>query len=58
LGVELEDCTKAKPSARHWAHATGSDEEKLKVFRRVRDEIKRVFEAYAAGRKDAAKAKV
>jgi arsenate reductase len=42
----------------HWgfddpAHATGSEEEKLAVFRRVRDEIKRTFEAYAAGRKDA-----
>ncbi len=41
----------------HWgfddpAHATGSDEEKLAVFRRVRDEIRRVFEAYAAGRLD------
>jgi arsenate reductase len=45
----------------HWpfddpARATGSDEEKLVVFRRVRDEIKRVFEAYAAGRRDQAKA--
>jgi len=44
----------------HWgfddpAHATGSDEEKLAVFRRVRDEIKRVFEAYAAGRLNEAK---
>ncbi|MDQ6631318.1 MAG: arsenate reductase ArsC [Verrucomicrobiota bacterium] len=42
----------------HWgfddpAHATGSDEEKLKMFRSVRDEIRRVFEAYAAGRRDA-----
>jgi arsenate reductase (thioredoxin) len=41
----------------HWgfddpAHATGSDEEKMQVFRRVRDEIKGTFEAYAAGRKD------
>jgi arsenate reductase len=41
----------------HWgfydpAHATGTDDEKLAVFRRVRDEIKMVFEAYAAGRKD------
>jgi arsenate reductase len=41
----------------HWpfddpAHATGTDEEKLAVFRRVRDEIKKVFEAYAAGRRD------
>ena len=42
----------------HWgfddpAHASGTDEEKLAVFRRVRDEIRRVFEAYAAGRRDA-----
>jgi arsenate reductase len=39
----------------HWgfddpAHATGAEEEKLAVFRRVRDEVRRVFEAYAAGR--------
>lgn len=43
----------------HWgfydpAKAEGTDEEKLAVFRRVRDEIKLVFEAYAAGRKDQA----
>ena len=42
----------------HWgfddpAHATGTAEEQLLVFRRVRDEIKRVFDAYAAGRRDA-----
>ena len=41
----------------HWpfddpAHAEGSDEDKLAVFRRVRDEIKRTFDAYAAGRRD------
>ena len=41
----------------HWgfddpAHATGSEEEQMAVFRRVRDEIRRVFEAYAAGRRD------
>ena len=41
----------------HWgfddpAHATGTEDEQLAVFRRVRDEIARVFEAYAAGRKD------
>src|SRR5512138_1328539 len=34
----------------HWgfddpAHATGTEEDKLVVFRRVRDEIRRVFEA-------------
>ncbi len=39
----------------HWgfddpAHATGSEDEQMAVFRRVRDEISRVFEAYAAGR--------
>jgi arsenate reductase len=44
----------------HWgfydpAKAEGTDEEKLAVFRRVRDEIKMVFEAYAAGRRDHAK---
>jgi len=38
----------------HWgfddpAHATGTDKEILREFRRVRDEIKLVFEAYAAG---------
>ena len=43
----------------HWglddpAHAAGTEEERLAVFRRVRDEIKRVFEAYAAGRRDQA----
>ena len=41
----------------HWpfddpAHATGSEEEKMAVFRRVRDEIRRVFTAYAYGRRD------
>jgi len=44
----------------HWgfddpAHASGTDAEKLAVFRRVRDEIKRVFDAYGAGRKDQAR---
>lgn len=43
----------------HWgfddpAHATGSEEEQLAVFRRVRDEIRLVFEAYAAGRRESA----
>jgi arsenate reductase len=38
----------------HWgfddpAHATGTEEEILTQFRRVRDQIKLVFEAYAAG---------
>lgn len=44
----------------HWpfddpAHATGTDEEKLAVFRRVRNEIRRVFTAYGEGRRDAVK---
>jgi arsenate reductase (thioredoxin) len=34
------------------ALATGADDEQLAAFRRVRDEIRRVFEAYAAGRLD------
>lgn len=46
----------------HWgfedpAHAIGTDEEKLTVFRRVRDQIKMVFGAYAEGRRDQAKAR-
>jgi arsenate reductase len=46
----------------HWgfddpAHATGTEAEQMAVFRRVRDEIRRVFEAYAAGRRDEAKAR-
>jgi arsenate reductase len=41
----------------HWgfddpANATGSEVEILAVFRNTRDEIQRVFEAYAAGRKN------
>ena len=41
----------------HWgfddpAHATGSEDEQFEVFRRVRDEIRKVFEAYAAGLKE------
>ncbi|MCL5098864.1 MAG: arsenate reductase ArsC [Candidatus Omnitrophica bacterium] len=41
----------------HWgfddpAKASGTEQEKLAVFRRVRDEIRKVFEAYAAGRRD------
>ena len=43
----------------HWgfkdpAHATGTPEEIRDEFRRVRDEIKLVFEAYAAGLKEGA----
>ncbi len=41
----------------HWpfddpAHATGTEAEIAAEFRRVRDEIRRVFEAYADGRRD------
>jgi arsenate reductase len=41
----------------HWpfedpAHATGTDAEKLEAFRRVRNEIRRTFTAYAEGRRD------
>lgn len=46
----------------HWgfddpAHATGTQEEQMAVFRRVRDEIRRVFEAYASGRRDQSRVK-
>ena len=37
------------------AHATGTEEEQFAVFQRVRDEIRAVVEAYAAGRMDEAK---
>lgn len=42
----------------HWpfddpAPAPGSEAEQMEVFRRVRDEIRRVFEAYANGLRDA-----
>ena len=41
----------------HWpfadpAHATGTEEEQMQVFRQVRDQIKRVCEVYVAGRFD------
>jgi arsenate reductase len=44
----------------HWpfadpAYAPGNEEEQLKVFREVRDQLRRVFEAYAAGRLDSLK---
>ncbi len=47
----------------HWpfddpAHATGTEEERFEVFQRVRNEIRQRFEAYAAGRRDAAKARI
>ncbi len=46
----------------HWgfddpANAEGTDEEVLEVFRKVRDEIKVVFEAYAAGYREASDSK-
>lgn len=45
----------------HWpfddpAHADGGEDEQFKVFRRVRDEIRAVFGAYADGRLDSARA--
>ena len=47
----------------HWgfddpAHATGDEAAQLLVFRRVRDEIRRVFEAYASGRLDGRRARL
>ena len=45
----------------HWgfddpAHATGTEEEIMEEFRHVRDQIKLVFEAYAAGLHEATSA--
>jgi arsenate reductase len=42
----------------HWgfddpADAEGTEEEQMEMFRRVRDEIERVFSAYGFGRRDA-----
>ena len=46
----------------HWpfddpAHVAGTEEQKLAVFRRVRDEIRRTLEIYVAGRRDERKAR-
>ena len=46
----------------HWsfedpAHARGSEEEILHAFRRVRDQIGQVFNAYAAGLREGARVK-
>ena len=47
----------------HWpfddpAKAAGSEVEQLTVFRRVRDEMRRGFEAYAAGLRDSSKMRI
>jgi len=49
-----------KVNRHHWpfydpAHARGTEAERLKVFRRVRDDIRRMFEAYGERRKAALK---
>jgi arsenate reductase (thioredoxin) len=45
----------------HWpfddpAHAPGTDDEKMAVFRRVRDKIRQTLAVYVAGRRDQLKA--
>lgn len=45
----------------HWpfadpSHFVGTEEAKLAAFRQTRDQLRQTFEAYAAGRADAAKA--
>ena len=56
-GLSLTDARNAasSPAPRRVmiAHATGTPEEIRAEFRRVRDQIRLVFEAYAAGRLDA-----
>lgn len=58
-GVADEACPyfPGQVNRHHWrfedpAHATGTDAEILAEFRRVRDQIKMVFTAYAAGLKE------
>lgn len=46
-----------KATRYHWGfsdpvHTKGTEEEIMREFRRVRDEMKRVFDAYAAGLRD------
>lgn len=46
----------------HWAfddpaHAQGTEDEKLAEFRHVRNEIRRIFTAYAEGRRDQLKSR-
>ena len=55
-GAAYEECPvfPGQVNSHHWpfddpVRADGSDEEKLAEFRRVRDEIRQVFQAYAAG---------
>jgi arsenate reductase len=48
-----------KATRHHWGftdpgHTQGTEEEILREFRRVRDEMKRVFDAYAAGLREGA----
>jgi arsenate reductase len=50
----------AQVNRHHWgfpdpAKAVGNDDEVLRVFRQVRDDMRRAFEAYAQGRKDQSK---
>ena len=42
-------------SSNFTSNGVGTEDEKMQVFRRVRDEIRLTFEAYAAGRLDEAK---
>ena len=59
--IRIVLCSQGEVNRYHWgfddpAKAGGTDDDQLAVFRRVRDEIQRVFEAYAAGRRDQGKA--
>ena len=55
--MNQKDDQQGQANRHHWpfddpAHAEGSEEEQFEVFRRVRDEIRAVFGAYASGRLD------
>lgn len=51
-----------KVNRHHWgfsdpAHCAGSEEETVAQFRKVRDEMKRIFDAYASGLRDGAQSR-
>ena len=52
--VSIEASSERGSASGQQSVTPGSEDEQMQVFRRVRDEIRRVFEAYARGRIDQA----
>ena len=53
-----KQCIPGQTNRHHWpfddpAHAPGNPTQQMEAFRQVRDEIRRVFAAYADGWRDA-----